>query len=243
MPNFVRTPIDYSFGDVVMSGELVVDASIAGPRPGVLVVHEAFGLGEHAIANAERLAGLGYAALAMDLWGSRAQITEMPKVMDAIGAMIADRATWMGRVGAALDTLADQPEVDAAKLAAIGYCFGGASVLEFARTGGGVLGVGSFHGALNPLGADWSSERTKGKLLICTGSDDPLVPAAAIAAFQENIAGSGVDWELNLYSGTKHSFTNPAFQGAAANEMIEYNAQSDRRSRERLDAFLAEIFA
>lgn len=243
MPNFVRTPIDYSFDGVVMSGELVVDASIAGPRPGVLVVHEAFGLGEHAIANAERLAGQGYAALAMDLWGSRAQITEMPKVMDAIGAMVADRATWMGRVEAALQTLAGRPEVDAAKLAAIGYCFGGATVLEYARTGGGVLGVGSFHGALNPLGADWSSDRTKGKLLICTGADDPLVPFSAIATFRENIAGSGIDWEIDVYSGTKHSFTNPAFTGAAANEMIEYNPQSDRRSRERLSAFLAEIFA
>lgn len=243
MPNIVRKPIDYSFGGVAMSGEMVFDADIAGPRPGVIVVHEAFGLGEHAISNAERLAGLGYAALAMDLWGSRAQITEMPKVMDAIGAMVTDRVTWMGRIDAALQTLASQPEVDAEKLAAIGYCFGGATVLEYARTGGGVLGVGSFHGALNPLGADWSSDRTPGKLLICTGAEDPLVPFSAIAAFRENIAGSGVDWELDIYSGTKHSFTNPTFTGAAANEMIEYNPQSDRRSRDRLDAFLAEIFA
>lgn len=243
MPNFVRKPIDYSFGGVAMSGELVFDAAISGPRPGVLVVHEAFGLGEHAIASAERLAGLGYTALAMDLWGSRAQVTEMPKVMEAIGAMVADRAAWMGRVGAALETLAAQPETDPAKLAAIGYCFGGASVLEFARTGGGVRGVGSFHGALNPLGADWSSDRTAAKLLVCTGAEDPLVPPEAIATFQQNIAGSGVDWEIDIYSGTKHSFTNPAFTGPAANDMIEYNPQSDRRSRARLDAFLAEIFA
>jgi dienelactone hydrolase len=243
MPKIVRKPIHYTHGDTAMSGEYVVDESIAGPRPGVLIVHEAFGLGEHAIQNAERLAGLGYAALAMDLWGDRAQITEMSKVMETIGTMIADRATWMGRTQAALDALAAQPEADAGKLAAIGYCFGGATVLEFARTGGAILGAGSFHGALNPLGADWSSDKTKAKLLICTGFEDPLIPVAAVATFQENIAGSGVDWEMDIYSGTVHSFTNPAADAAGNPEMIAYNAQSDRRSWDRLTNFLDEIFA
>jgi dienelactone hydrolase len=242
MPNIARKPIHYSFGGTAMSGEFVVDESISGPRPGVLVVHEAFGLGEHAIRNAEKLAELGYAALAMDLWGDRAQITDMPAVMETIGGMVGDRATWMGRTQAALEALAAQPETDGGKLAGIGYCFGGTTVLEFARTGGGVLGVGSFHGGVAPLGSEWSSETVKAKLLVCTGAADPLIKAEALAAFQENLAGSGVDWELNVYSGTVHSFTNPAADAAGAPEMIAYNAQSDRRSWDRLVNFLAEIF-
>ncbi len=242
MSKIVRRALSYSSGLTKMSGEFVADESKSGPRPGVLVVHEAFGLGEHAINGAERLASLGYAALAIDLWGERAQITEMPKVMDAIGAMTSDRKSWMGRVEAAHRVMTGQPEVSADRIAIIGYCFGGATALEYARAGGEIKGAASFHGALNPLGADWSSAKTKAKLLICTGADDPLTPASAVAAFQENISGSGVDWEMNIYSGTKHSFTNPAADSAGMPEALGYNNQSDRRSWERLTAFLAEIF-
>lgn len=242
MTDLVRKTLAYSFGPANMAGEFVVDRTRSGPRPGVLVVHEAFGLGEHAIASAERLAGLGYAAIAIDLWGNQLQFEEMPAVMQAIENLVWDHDAWMGRVEAARAVLAAQAEVDEANIAAVGYCFGGATVLEYARMGGRVKGVVSLHGAVAPLGKEWSADRTSAKLLLCSGADDPLIPPSDLAAFQEAIGDSGVDWEIDIYSGTRHSFTNPAADFASLPEVIAYNEQSDRRSRARLDRFLAEIF-
>ena len=242
MTTLTRRTLDYAHDGVTMAGELVIDETPSRPRPGVLVLHEAFGLGDHAIRSAERLAGLGYAAFAMDLWGAREQISEMPAVMNKIGAITTDRAAWMGRVASALDALASTAGVDRDRLAAIGYCFGGATVLEFARTGGAIKAAVSLHGALSPLGAEWSSARTTAKLLVCTGAKDPLVPATDVATLQERLAESGVDWEIDIYSDTRHSFTNPDLDEASMPGVIGYNAQSDQRSWRRLTSLFEEVF-
>jgi len=243
MPQLTSKALEYHHGSTRMSGHFVTDDSKGGRQPGVLVVHEAFGLGSHAIASAERLAGLGYAALAIDLWGERAQITEMPKVMETIGRFAGDRKMWVGRVEAARQALLAQPKVDGNRLAAIGYCFGGATVLEYARSGADIRGVASFHGGLDPVGNDWDAARTKAKLLICIGAEDPMIPASAVVALQDNLKKGGVDWEVNTYGGAKHSFTNPDADKAGLPQALAYNKRADQRSWASMAAFLAEIFA
>jgi dienelactone hydrolase len=241
MSNLVEKALDYSYGDTRMSGHYAVDSAVSGPRPGILVVHDAFGLADHAIAVARRLAALGYAALAIDLWGGRRQFDNLPEIREFMGKFMQDREMWMGRVDAARVVLCAQPEVDAKRLAATGYCFGGTTVLEYARTGGEVGGVVSFHGGLDPLGAEWDTEKTKAKLLVCTGAEDPMIPASSVVAFQENLRKTSIDWEVNCYSGTTHAFTRPD-AGKMGVPHLAYNAQSDRRSWESMCALFREIF-
>lgn len=241
--NISSNPLTYRHGETVMKGEFVFDSARSGPRPGVLVVHEAFGLGDHAIASARRLAEAGYAALAVDLWGNRTQLTEMENVMQTIGGLVADPAAWMGRLDAALAALNGQQGVDPSRSAAIGYCFGGASVLEFARRGAALKGVVSLHGALGPVGDAWSADTVAARILMCVGADDPLIPRDAITGFQQAADGSGVDYEIDIYGGTLHSFTNPAADGPGMPDFAAYNARADRRSWTRTVDFLAEIFA
>lgn len=245
MSRLTSTALEYHYGSTRMSGQFVIDdtKTKSGRRPGVLVVHEAFGLGSHAIASAERLAELGYAALAIDLWGERAQITEMPKVTEIIGRLVGDRNLWTGRVEAARQALLAQPKVDGHRLAAIGYCFGGSTVLEYARSGADIRGVVSFHGGLDPVGNDWDAVRTKAKLLLCTGAEDPIIPASSVVTFQDNLRKGGIDWEVNTYGGTKHSFTNPDADKAGMPQVLGYNKQADQRSWASMAGFLAEIFA
>jgi len=234
--------VEYKHNQTRMLGYFASDTAVEGPRPGVLIVHEASGIGKHVTNIAARIAGLGYAALAIDLWGERRQLADMTEAMDMIGKVAGDNATWMGRVEAARQALNEQPETDGSRTAAIGYCFGGATVLEFARTGGDVLGVASFHGGLDAVGPDWSSAQTESKLLVSTGADDPMVPLSSLATLQERLAARGLDWEIDIFGGTKHSFTNPEADGLGMPDALAYNAQTDKRSWDRLCSFLAEIF-
>lgn len=237
-----RSTINYSHGITNMSGEYFVSADTSQRRPGILVLPGGSGLGSHAIERAEHLASLGYATLAVDYWGERRQISGVPAALQAIADLTSDHQAWMGRIAAAREALLARAEVDAERLAAVGYCFGGATALEYARTGGELRGVVGFHATLGEVGAQWSSERTDAKLLLCTGAGDPLVPGTALETLQRNLNGSGVDWEIDIYSGTRHAFTNPLIDSAGMPDIAAYNGQSDRRSRDRLIAFLQEIF-
>lgn len=243
MTNGPGSDLEYSRGSTKMLGYFAVEAEGRTERPGILVVHDAFGLDSHCIGIADRLAAKGYAALAIDLWGDRRQFTNTSdEVRNAVAGLLGDREAWMGRVDAARQTLAAQAGVDGTRLAAIGYCFGGSTVLEFARSGADIDGVVSFHGGLDLVGADWGSARVRARLLVCTGVEDPLVPWPALTALQGNLRNCGVNWELDIYSHARHSFTRPDAAKRSTPDRSGYDPQADRRSWRAMLGFLAEIF-
>ncbi len=165
MSKISGSDFEYAFGKTRMSGYLAVAREGAAKRPGVLIVHDAFGLDSHCIGVADRLASQGFAALAIDLWGERRQFSDSEAVRSAIAELLGDRDMWMGRVEAARRALVAQTSVDGTRIAAIGYCLGGSTVLEFARLGSHIAGVVSFHGGLDLVGAEWDAARVKARLL------------------------------------------------------------------------------
>jgi len=233
--------IDYADGALRLRGFLAYDETIAGKRPGVVVVHEAWGLGEHVIERAKMLAGLGYVAFAADMYGDRRQATSLPDAMQLIGDMRTDPAKLRARGAAAVAVLAALPQVDASRLAGIGFCFGGTSVLELARSGADLAGVVSFHGGLETA-APAAAGAVKARVLVCTGADDPMIPSAQVTGFEDEMRRAGADWQVIRYGGTVHSFTNPAADGSIIPGVL-YNARTDRRSWTAMRAFFDEIFA
>jgi dienelactone hydrolase len=233
--------IEYSFGAKKFSGYLVYDETKTGKRPGVLVVHEAWGLGEHVKLRAERLAQLGYVAFCADMLGGGRQLTNAEEMMSELGALFADTEEFHGRARAALAVLAGRPEVDATRLGGIGFCMGGTTVLELARNGADLRGVMSFHGGLTPLKAATPGS-VKAKVISATGADDPMIPAEQVQAFESEMRAAGADWEVILYGGTVHSFTNAKADGSIMPAIL-YNAQADKRSWATMVDFFAEVFA
>ncbi len=232
--------IEYKQGDQVLEGYLAWDDAVKGPRPGVLVVHEWTGLGDYVKTRAKMLAELGYIAFAADIYGKGIR----PATPQEAGAQAAiyknDPKLMRDRVRSALDVLRREPLCDPKRVAAIGYCFGGTCVLELARSGADMAGVVSFHGGLattNPADA----KNIRGKVLVLHGGDDPHVPPKEVEAFEDEMRAAGVDWQLVVYGGAVHAFTNPA-SGNDKSRGAAYNAAADRRSWEAMKAFFAEIF-
>ena len=233
--------VEYKQGDAVLEGYLAWDDAVRGKRPGVLVVHDWLGVSADTRKRAEQLAKMGYVAFCADVYGKGIRPTGPTEAGAEAGKYKADRALFRARVGAGLAALLKSPMVDPKKVAAIGYCFGGTAVLELARSGADVAGVVTFHGGLDsPTPAD--GKNIKGKVLALHGADDPFVPAADLAAFEQEMRSNGVDWQLVKYGGAVHSFTivgagNDNSKGAA------YNATADRRSWKAMEDFFAELFA
>jgi dienelactone hydrolase len=228
--------IPYAHDGKSLTGFLAWDETASGPRPGVLVIHDAGGLGEHIKEKARRLAGLGYTAFALDLYGEMA--TGMEDAIARITALGKDIPRWRGLTGAGLKVLAEQPQADASKLAAIGYCFGGTSVYELARSGAELKGVVGFHSGLVPSSGE--AKNIKGKVLTLIGADDPLIPPELRLGFETEMREAGVDWTMTLYGGVGHSFTHPGADGARPG--FKYDAVADRRSWAQMKAFFEEIF-
>ncbi|QJW48271.1 dienelactone hydrolase family protein [bacterium BFN5] len=224
--------IEYKQGTTVLEGYLAYDDSIKGKRPGVLVVHDWLGVGPYVRARAQQLASLGYIAFAPDIYGKDIRPADNKEAAKISNELRNDRMLLRLRVNAGLDILRNHPLTDPDKLGAIGYCFGGMTVLELARSGANIAGVVSFHGNLDTP-ADTSSIHTK--VLVLHGAEDPIVPPAQVAAFENEMRKANVDWQLNVYSGAAHNFTNP--------NSPAYNRQVDRRSFEAMKAFFREIFA
>jgi dienelactone hydrolase len=232
--------VEYKHGDVVLEGYLAYDDAITGKRPGVLVVHEWKGLGAHAKHSAEELARLGYVAFAVDMYGKGVRPQTNQEAAAEAGKYKNDRALMRARINTGLDQLKSYSTVDPQRIAAIGYCFGGTTVLELARSGADVAGVVSFHGGLDsPAPAD--GKNIKAKVLVLHGADDPYVPAADIAAFQDELRKAGVDWRMIYYGGAVHSFTNPE-AGTDNSKGAAYNERAANRSWEAMKAFFVEIF-
>jgi len=233
--------IDYCDGALNLRGFLTYDDNASGKRPGMLVVHEGLGLGEHIMERARRLAKLGYVALAADMFGDRRQARDLDDMRELVGNLRNDPSRLRARGRAALATLASLPQVDAAQLGAVGFCFGGSVVLELARDGADLKAVVSFHGVLATK-APAVSGKVKASVLVLTGADDPLAPPDHVAAFESEMRAAGVpDWQVVRYGNTHHAFTNPAADGSFLPGTL-YNEQSDHRSWTAMKNFLHERF-
>jgi dienelactone hydrolase len=233
--------LEYRDGDVTLRGFLAYDDQKTGRRPGVLVMPEAFGLGAQAKRRAERLAELGYVALAGDPYGDGLQLSDLQEAIKRATALFEDLAKSRARARAGLDKLASLPQVDSSRLASIGYCMGGTLSLELARDGAPLKGIVSFHGGLQTQ-RPAAAGKVKAKILVCTGADDPFVPIAQVNALAEEMTKAKTDWQIISYAGTVHSFTNPEADkiGAAG---IAYNKSADERSWMAMASFFEEIFA
>ena len=230
----------YSDGEVTFLGHLA-RPDHGDRRPGVLVVHAAPGLGEHTKLQAERLAELGYVALAVDLYGNGEIGVGFDAALALMNSLQADPAAHRRRLRLGLDTLAGLAGVDGGRLAAIGYCSGGMGVLELARSGAPLAGVVSFHGLLaTPIEA--APGGIASRILVCTGSADPLVPPAQVQAFADEMSRAGADWQVITYGGAGHAFTDREVDGLGV-PGLGYDERADRRSWAAMQSFLDELFA
>lgn len=237
----VTRPIAYTHAGTSLEGYLAYDDALSGKAPGILVVHEWWGLNDYARSRAERLAKMGYVAFAVDMYG-KGKSTEHPDQAAAwMKEVNSNMDAWLKRALAGLDVLKKQPQVDSTRLAAIGYCFGGATVQVLAYGGADVKGVVSFHGSLIPVSAE-QAEQTRAKILICHGAADPMNTPEAMTTYVNAMNASSIDWQMIAYGGTRHSFTNPDAdkRGMAA---LAYNPSADRRSWQHMTYFLEEVLS
>ena len=232
-------PVEYREGEAVLEGWLAVDPAGPARRPGVIVVPNWMGVGPQAKDSAERLARLGFVALVADVYGKGVRPASGKEAGPLAGKYKGDRPLLRARIRAAHEALLRQPGVDPARVVAIGYCFGGTTALELARSGAPVAAVVSFHGGLSsPTPAD--AKAIQGKVLVLHGADDPFVPEAEVKAFEDEMRAAGVDWQLVKYSKAVHSFTDPD-AGSDNAKGAAYNPVADRRSWEAMRDFLAEV--
>jgi dienelactone hydrolase len=233
-------PVEYKQGDTTLEGYLAWDDALTGKRPGVLVVHEWWGLDDYIKGRADQLAQMGYVAFAADIYGKGKRAKDAAEAGKLAGVYWSDRKLLRARANAGLDILMKHQFTDPKRVAAIGYCFGGSTVLELARSGADIAGVVSFHGGLDTPDPN-DAKNIKAKVLVLTGADDPNVPPSQVLAFAEEMRKARVDWQLVMYGGAVHSFTNPA-SGNDPSKGVAYNEKADRRSWQAMKDFFAEIF-
>lgn len=240
----VTEDIHYPLGEKVFKGYVAYDDSIEGQRPGILVVHEWWGHNDHARTRAEMLAQLGYVALAVDMYGD-GKTADHPDTAEAFAGEVMQNIQGVGkeRFMAALERLKNHPMTDPGKIAAIGYCFGGGTVLHMARYGLDLDGVVSFHGSL-ATETPAQPGQVKARVLVCNGADDSMVTAQQIDAFEQEMIAADVDYRLMNYEGATHSFTNPGADalGVKFGMPIAYNAAADQKSWQDMQDFFKEIF-
>ena len=235
--------VSYQAGDVTMNGYLAYDDSIQGPRPAVLVVHEWWGHNAYARKRADMLAGMGYIALAVDMYGDGKQAEHPEDAGKFAGAVMSNIDTAKARFMAAMEVLTQRSEADPEQVAAIGYCFGGGVVLHMARMGVDLDGVASFHGSLGTK-MPAQAGQVKAKLLVLHGADDKFIPPEQVEAFKKEMTDAGVDMEFIAYPGALHSFTNPDADAFAEKfgMPIAYDEAADQQSWAALQGFLEQIF-
>jgi len=232
-----ESAVEYKAGDVVCEGWHAYDDSKSGKRPGVLIIHQWTGLTDYEKMRARMLTELGYNVFAADIYGKGIR-PQPPAAGQEAGKYKGNRALYRERLKAGLDMLRKDERTDAAKIGAIGYCFGGTGVLELARSGADVQGIVSFHGGLStPTPED--AKNIKCPVLLCHGADDPFVPPAEVADFKKEMKDAGVKYEFIAYPGAVHAFTqkgagNDNSKGAA------YNEAADKKSWEAMKEFFAK---
>lgn len=239
----VGKSVDYKSQDVTFKGYLAFDKSLEGKRPGVLVVHEWWGLNDYARKRSRMLAELGYTALAVDMYGDGKTAMHPDDAGRFSSELMKNFDVAKTRFLAAMDFLKQQPTVDPEKIAAIGYCFGGGVVLNIVRQGADLKGVASFHGNLTAV-KPAQTGMAKAKVLVLHGADDKFIKPEQIEAFKNEMSDAKVDYQFISYPGAAHSFTSPDADplGKQFNMPIAYNADADKKSWDELKAFLKKIF-
>lgn len=235
--------IKYKVGDQELTGYLAYDDAVKGKRPGVLVVHEWWGHDDYARKRAEMLAGLGYTAFALDMYGT-GKLADHPKDAKAMMmAMFNNMDDTKKRFKAAKKILMEHKTVESSKIAAIGYCMGGGLSLAMGRSGEDLDGIIVLHGTLGTK-TPVKKGVMKAKILVLTGGADPNIPQNQIDGFKKEMDAAGVEYEVVVYPGVKHSFSNPEATkfGKKFNAPLEYNEQADKDSWNRSKAFLKNIF-
>jgi dienelactone hydrolase len=231
--------VAYKDGDVALEGFLAYDDSAKGTLPLVLVVHEWWGLNDFAKDKAKELASQGYVAFAVDMYGKGVLAKDPKQAGELAGKFKGERKLMRQRIIAGLGAVKGNPRVDAKRIAAIGYCFGGTVVLELARSGADIAGVVSFHGGLDTPDPQ-DAKNIKCKVLVQSGADDRSVPAAQVAAFEDEMRQGKVDYQVVIYGGAVHGFTNRA-NGDDPSKNVAYNEKADKRSWQAMKAFFAEV--
>lgn len=240
----IRTEdVTYTADDTTCKGHIAYDGAAGGLRPGVLVVHEWWGLDDYIRGRARMLAELGYTALAVDMYGDGRTAADPDGAGALMNSVLGDMDAGTARFQAAFDALSGHASVDAGRMAAIGYCFGGAMVLHGARIGLDLKGVVSFHGSLGSFHKPAKGE-VKAKVLICHGADDALVSDEEIAGIKQEMADAGADLRFVAYDGALHGFTNPeaTANGEKYGLPLKYDEAVDNRSWDDMQTLFSEIF-
>ncbi len=242
-PKIQGKTVEYTAQGVVMKGYLAYDENIMGKRPGVLVVHEWWGLNDYARKRAKMLAELGYTALAVDMYGDGKVAMHPDDARKFSSELMKNFDVGKARFLAAMDFLKQQPTVDSTRIAAIGYCLGGGIVLNMARQGVDLKGVASFHGGLTAV-KPAQAGMVKAKILVLNGAADKFTTSEQIEAFKQEMKAAGADFQFISYPGAMHSFTNPDADalGKEFNLPFAYNANADRESWNEMKNFLKAIF-
>jgi dienelactone hydrolase len=230
--------IEYHHNGVLLEAVLAFDDSTLAPRPAVMVAHAWAGRDEFAVNKALALADLGYVGFALDIYGKGVVGSGPEENARLMGPFMEDRALLQGRMLAALETVRQQPEVDAGRIAAIGFCFGGLCVLDLARSGANLNGVVSFHGLFIPPGHSVGKKITA-QVLVLHGYDDPMVPPEQVVELANELTLAGADWQIHAYGGTVHAFTNPKANDPGFGTV--YREAADRRSWQSMGNFLEEV--
>lgn len=241
------TALDYACQGTTLYGHLYHSPQISQKRPAVIVAHAWRGLDSFAHLQAERLARLGYMAFAADLYGIQKPVETDEEAAQLMLPLFVNRKQLRERIVAAYEVVAKQPLVDADKIGAIGFCFGGLTVLELLRSGVGVRGVVSFHGVLGKemkgkkaILEPISSTAKKSSILLLNGDEDPLVSGEAIADLQRELTEASVDWQFLNYGQTVHAFTNPEAKDSKGG--LHYQERSARRSWKAMESFFSDLF-
>ncbi|MBT8446530.1 MAG: dienelactone hydrolase family protein [Gammaproteobacteria bacterium] len=232
--------IEYTHAGVTLEAFMAWDEGISGPRPGVAIAHAWSGRSPFEENKARALAAQGYVGFALDLYGKGVLGSGPEENGPLMQPFLDDRAMLQDRLLTAIGVMRDQAEVDAARTAAIGYCFGGLCVLDVARTGADIGGVASFHGLLGAPG-NTAGKAIPAKVLVLHGNDDPMVPVDTVVALQQELTEAGADWQVHTYGNAMHSFTNPDANDRDFGTV--YNAKADQRSWQSLISFLGEVFS
>lgn len=233
-------PVTYEHDGITFKGHLAYDDAVKDKRPGILVVHEWWGLDDYAKNRAKQLAELGYVALAVDMYGGGKVAEHAKDAASMAGAVRQDIKKWQGRANAAMKFLQAQPQVDAKKIGAIGYCFGGSTVQQLAYSGADVAAVCSFHGA-PVVPTEEQAKAVKAKIMYCHGSADSFIPEVEVQKLRAAWDKGNVDYRFIYYGGAKHSFTVPDAEKKGV-DGLKYDANADRRSWQAMQSLFREVF-
>jgi len=235
----ITQTFDYQDGETLLEA-YVAYKDTGVPKPAVLIAHDWSGRREFACKTAERLAALGYVGFALDMYGKG--IYGKDGDIEGNGALIApltsDRSLLRQRINAALQAVRSLPQVDASRIAAMGFCFGGMCVIELARSGADVQGVISIHGIFAT--GNVPNQTISAKVLCLHGHDDPMVPPEQVLAFEQEMTRAGVDWQIHIYGGTMHAFTNPVANNPDFGTV--YSEKAANRAYQSVANFLEELF-